>query len=111
MMCSSSTKDQSNNDDNVGDKSINAANSGQNRKRKGSIAQITSASATRLVRLLRRTHSAGASKDVPSYALFLAHEPNENSVSSMMPLSSTKSGQNHLSHYSSSKDKSKSRVS
>ncbi|KAH9419334.1 Regulator of G-protein signaling 3 [Dermatophagoides pteronyssinus] len=109
MMCSSSTKDQSNNDDNVGDKSINAANSGQNRKRKGSIAQITSASATRLVRLLRRTHSAGASKDVPSYALFLAHEPNENSVSSMMPLSSTKSGQNHLSHYSSSKDKSKSR--
>ena len=41
------------------------------RTRKGSIAQITSASAGKIVRLLRRTHSAGCSKDAPSYALFL----------------------------------------
>ncbi len=44
------------------------------RNRKGSIAQITSASATRFVRLLRRTHSAGCSKDVPAYAQFLKEE-------------------------------------
>ena len=46
------------------------------RRRKGSMAFVSS---EKIAKLLRRTHSAGCSKDVPSYALFLSekHEKHE----------------------------------
>ena len=84
IFLSSKGKSTSSNDTSVQDTSDNkqtsSAGSSQppppppqclQRTRKGSIAQITSASAGKIVRLLRRTHSAGCSKDAPSYALFL----------------------------------------
>ncbi|CAG2119104.1 unnamed protein product [Medioppia subpectinata] len=33
----------------------------------------------KIAKLLRRTHSAGCSKDVPSYALFLSEKPSRSS--------------------------------
>lgn len=44
-------------------------------KRKASMANVVLSGPGRLARLLRRTHSAGCSKDVPSHALFLREKP------------------------------------
>lgn len=43
--------------------------------RKPSMANVVLSGTGRIVRLLRRTHSAGCSKDVPSHALFLREKP------------------------------------
>ena len=65
--------------------------SAQEEKRKGSVASQVFSRPGRLARLLRRTHSAGCSKDIPPYALFLREK------SSVCCLSDCASG-SHLSH-------------
>ncbi|RWS01475.1 regulator of G-protein signaling 12-like protein, partial [Dinothrombium tinctorium] len=44
-------------------------------RRKESVTNIVFSGTGRIARLLRRTHSAGCSKDVPSHALFLREKP------------------------------------
>lgn len=51
--------------------STSQAGAGRDEKRKGSVASQVFSRPGRLARLLRRTHSAGCSKDVPPYAIFL----------------------------------------
>jgi hypothetical protein len=50
-----------------------SSSSSSSRRRKGSMAFVSSSSG-KIAKLLRRTHSAGCSKDVPSYALFLSEK-------------------------------------
>ncbi|XP_054157243.1 ras guanine nucleotide exchange factor R-like [Oppia nitens] len=49
-----------------------SGSSSTSRRRKGSMAFVSTG---KIAKLLRRTHSAGCSKDVPSYALFLSEKP------------------------------------
>lgn len=51
--------------------STSQAGPSSDEKRKGSVASQVFSRPGRLARLLRRTHSAGCSKDVPPYAIFL----------------------------------------
>lgn len=45
------------------------------RVRKSSVTELVLSGSGKLAKLLRRTHSAGCSKDIPSYALFLREKP------------------------------------